>query len=78
MTSTTSTPTGEKLTDPQARCLTATGDEAEALEAAWQAHLDTIWSAEFLPWCDALVEAIIPGGRCWQRRRLKAKGLGGG
>jgi hypothetical protein len=49
----------EKLTDPQAKCLTATGDEAEALEAAWQAHLNTIWSAEFHRKMDALVDEVI-------------------
>ena len=58
------TSTGEKLTDPQGRCLTATGAEAEALEAEWQAHLDAIWSDAFNKKMDDLVAEAVSGGRC--------------
>ena len=56
--------TGEKLADPQARCLMATGEEAEALEAAWQARLETVWSADFHRAIDELVAEAISEGRC--------------
>lgn len=65
----TSTPSGEKpkaepLADPQARCLMATGEEARALEAEWQAHLKSIWSAEFNQKMDDMVAKAISRCRC--------------
>jgi hypothetical protein len=51
----------EKLIDPQALTLTATGAEAEALEAAWQARVHASYSADFHREMDALVDAIIAG-----------------
>lgn len=51
--------TGEKLADPQARHLLATGAEAEALEAAFQARIEKAYSAEFHRKMDAYIDAIV-------------------
>ena len=65
--------TGEPLDDPQARCLMATGAEAEVLEAEWQAHLKTIWSADFHAWCDELVaKGIAERDRAWAEEEKAA------
>ena len=60
----------------QGRCLMATGAEAEALEAAFQARIEKAYGAEFLAWCDELVAEIIAGReKAWADEE---KRLGGG